>query len=125
MILFESDFAPKVLLKFIKRFDTRFFGINYDTGNSASLGYKFENEIIYFKFVKNIHLKDRLYNGETKRLGEGDFNFKKFISFIIRNKYKGNFIFQTARSKYNKHLEEIIINKKYVIRLISNKMDCS
>ena len=125
MILFESDFAPKVLLKFIKRFDTRFFGINYDTGNSASLGYKFENEIIYFKFVKNIHLKDRLYNGETKRLGEGDFNFKKFISFIIRNKYKGNFIFQTARSKYNKHLEEIIINKNYIIRLISNKMDCS
>ncbi|MBO06569.1 MAG: xylulose 5-phosphate 3-epimerase [Parcubacteria group bacterium] len=125
MILFESDFAPKVLLKFIKRFDTRFFGINYDTGNSASLGYKFENEIIYFKFVKNIHLKDRLYNGETKRLGEGDFNFKKFISFIIRNKYKGNFIFQTARSKYNKHLEEIIINKNYIIRLISNKMECS
>ena len=125
MVLFESDFAPKVLLKFIKRFDTRFFGINYDTGNSASLGYKFENEIIYFKFVKNIHLKDRLYNGETKRLGEGDFNFKKFISFIIRNKYKGNFIFQTARSKYNKHLEEIIINKNYIIRLISNKMDCS
>ena len=120
MILFESDFDPRTLLKFIKRFDARFFGINYDTGNSASLGYKIKDEIVYFKFVKNIHLKDRLYNGQTKRLGEGDFNFKEFINYIFKKKYKGNFIFQTARSKCNKHLEEIIINKNYIVKLINN-----
>ena len=33
-------------------------GINYDTGNSAGLGYDFNNEIKYFKYVKNIHIKD-------------------------------------------------------------------
>ena len=33
-IIFESDFKPKKLANFIKKFDTRYFGINYDTGNS-------------------------------------------------------------------------------------------
>ena len=92
MILFESDFGPKNLSKFLKRFDSKFFGINYDTGNSASLGYKFKDEIPYFKFVKNIHLKDRSYKSATKRLGRGDFNFTKFFNFILKSKYKGNFI---------------------------------
>ena len=36
--------------EFIKRFDSKYFGINYDTGNSASLGYKLKDEISYFKF---------------------------------------------------------------------------
>ena len=72
--------------------------------------------------MKNIHLKDRLYNGQTKRLGEGDFNFKEFINYIFKKKYKGNFIFQTARSKRNKHSEEVIINKNYIVELINNTM---
>ena len=120
MILFESDFGPKNLSKFLKRFDSKFFGINYDTGNSASLGYKLKDEIPYFKFVKNIHLKDRSYKSTTKRLGRGDFNFTKFFNFILKSKYKGNFIFQAARSKYNRHIEEILINKNYIVKLISN-----
>ena len=77
-------------------------------------------EISYFKFVKNIHLKDRSYKSTTKRLGRGDFNFTKFLNFILKSKYKGNFIFQTARSKYNRHIEEILINKNYIVKLISN-----
>lgn len=122
MILFESDFKPEKLIKFIKRFDNKFFGINYDTGNSASLGFKFKNEISYFEFVRNVHLKDRSYKGQTKRLGAGDFNFNEFISLIYKKKYKGNFIFQTARSKSNKHLEEILINKNFMVKLINNKL---
>ncbi len=118
MILFESDFDPKNLLKFLKKFDSRFFGINYDTGNSASLGYMLNEEIPYFKYVKNVHLKDRSYNASTIRLGKGDFNFKRFFNYILKSKYKGNFIFQTARSKSNKHLEEILINKSFIINLI-------
>ena len=66
--------------KFIENFDKRLFGINYDSGNSASLGYNIDDEFkIYGKYIKNIHIKDRLYKGKTIRLGEGNVNFKKII----------------------------------------------
>ena len=46
-ILFEIDYSPKKILKFINKFDDC-YGINYDTGNSASLGFKIADEKIYF-----------------------------------------------------------------------------
>ena len=114
MILFESDFNPKKLLKFIKKFNDKYFGINYDTGNSACLGNKLEEEKAFFKYVKNIHIKDRFYKGKTTRLGKGNYNFMLFSRYIKKFNYKGNFIFQTARKK-NKDISEIIINKKFFL----------
>ena len=110
--LFESDFKPKKLLLFIKRFKNKNFGINYDTGNSASLNYNFDDEKIYFKYVKNIHIKDRLKNSTTVRLGNGNWKYKNFFNYI-KKKYKGNFILQTARSSKKNHIEEILLNKKF------------
>ena len=43
-ILFESDLNPKDLKKFIDQFNPEVFGINYDIGNSASLGYNHQEE---------------------------------------------------------------------------------
>lgn len=111
-ILFEIDYKPKKIIRFIKKFNTKKVGINYDTGNSAALNYDFSDEIKYFRHVKNIHIKDRVFKGKTIRLGKGNWDFKKFFK-LIKNKYKGNFILQTARSNNNKHLKEIIINKNF------------
>tara|TARA_A100001234_G_scaffold211456_1_gene212040 strand:+ start:2006 stop:2827 length:822 start_codon:yes stop_codon:yes gene_type:complete len=111
-ILFESDYRPQKITQFIKKFKTKKVGINYDTGNSAGLDYNFDEEIKYFKYVKNIHIKDRILNGNTTRLGKGNWNYKKFFK-LIKGKYEGNFILQTARSQKKRHVEEIIINKKF------------
>ena len=111
--LFESDFQPKKLLKFIQKFKNKKFGINYDTGNSAGLNYDFEKEKIYFKYVHNIHIKDRKKKSTTIRLGNGNWNYKKFFIYIKKIKYSGNFILQTARSLKKKHVEEILLNKKF------------
>ena len=111
-ILFETDYKPENIIRFIKKFKTKKIGINYDTGNSAGLGYNFEDEIKYFRYVKNIHIKDRVLNGKTIRLGKGSWDYKKFFK-LIKNNYKGNFILQTARSLNNKHVEEIMLNKKF------------
>ena len=43
-ILFELDCSYLKVINFIKKFKSQKFGINYDTGNSASLGYTFINE---------------------------------------------------------------------------------
>ena len=75
-LLFETDFKPKKYLKFIKNFNRKFFGINYDTGNSASYGFNPNEEIsLYGKYIDNVHIKDRIYNGNTVPLGEGNTDF--------------------------------------------------
>ena len=117
-ILFEIDYPPKKIFKFIKNFNIKKFGINYDTGNSASLGFDIEDEIKYFKFVKNIHIKDRHYKGESVRLGCGDFQFNKFFKLLRKTQYKGNFILQTARSKKNWHLAEMKKNLSFLNKFI-------
>ena len=113
-IIFETDYPPEEVLRFIKYFNLEKFGINYDTGNSASLGYDFEEEKKYFKYVKNIHIKDRKFKGVSVRLGMGNYNFKKFFNFLKKINYKGNLILQTARSKNNSDIYEICINKNYI-----------
>ena len=117
-ILFETDYPPNKIIKFIKKFNLKKFGINYDTGNSACLNYDINKERVYFKYVKNIHIKDRLKNGPSVRLGQGNWNFLSFFSILKKIKYNNNLILQTARAKNANHVEEIIYSKKFILKLI-------
>lgn len=114
--LIESDYNPKKLLNLIKKMDTSKVKINYDTGNSAHLGYHFNKEKIYFKYVKNIHLKDKTQKGLSVPLGSGKVNFKKFFLMLKKLKYKGHFSLQTARSKTGDHMNEILKNYNFIKR---------
>ena len=119
IICFESDFKVKKLKKFILKFPKKNFGINNDTGNSASLGYNCKNELQNLKDrIYNVHIKDRKYGGNTIKLGYGDFNFKLFFKNIKNINYKGNFILQTARSKNGKHMSELESNLKFLKNVI-------
>ena len=119
MILFESDYYPKKLKKFILKFNPNKFGINYDTGNSASLGFDVKQEIDqYYEFIKNIHIKDRLLNSKTVKLGNGSFLFEQFFKLIKERFYKGNLILQTARGKNNREMETLDYNLKFLRKLI-------
>ena len=42
------------------------------------LGYKFNQEKKYFKYVHNIHIKDKIYRDKSVRLGEGNWDYKYF-----------------------------------------------
>ena len=114
-MIFESDFNPVKLKKFINKFDKRYFGINYDAGNSASLNYNIDNDFkLYGNRINNIHIKDRIKFGKTVRLGKGNVDFLKLFKNIKKIKYKKNLILQTARSEKNEHIKEISINLKYL-----------
>ena len=114
-ILFETDFNPTKNLEFIKNFDLNKFGINYDTGNSANLGYNVKSEMkTFYKYIDNIHIKDRKKNRTTVNLGKGDFDFKFFFKFIKSKKYSKNLILQTARSSNNKHLYLLKKNRSFI-----------
>ncbi len=115
-IAFESDYNPKKLKKFIENFPSQQFGINYDLGNSSALNFNLNEEFKYYhNRIINIHIKDRIINGNTTRLGAGNANFKKFIKNYIKYKLNTNLILQTARSSNQNHILEIIKNRIFLI----------
>ena len=117
-ILFESDFKPKRLLKFIKYFNKDYFGINYDSGNSANLNFHFDEEMIYYNFIKNIHLKDRKINGSSKSFGSGDTDFFKLFSYLKAKNYNGNLILQSYLPKYKDPKKEFKHNLNFIKKII-------
>ena len=115
-ILFESDYNPKLLSKFINKLDKSIYGINYDVGNSAGLDYDIDKEFEYYgERIKNIHIKDRQIKGSTVRLGMGNANFKKLFTNIKKFNYKGSLILQTARAvNKNNDVKEIQTNLRFI-----------
>ncbi len=116
-ICLETDLPPNKIIKIVNKINSKFFGINYDTGNSASLGYNIKNEFkVYGSYIKEIHIKDRLLNGKSVRLGKGNTDFKAFFKELQRINYKGVFIFQPYRDYLGKN---IFINQ---FKWFKNKM---
>ena len=114
-IAFESDYSPLELKTFISRFPKDCFGINYDTGNSASLGYDPVEELsAYGDRIINVHIKDRVLGGGTVPLGEGNVDFICLFKELKKINYSKNYILQTARSNDNNH-SSLIKNYHYLI----------
>jgi hexulose-6-phosphate isomerase len=104
-IAFESDFPPRELAAFIAGFPARSFGINYDIGNSASLGWDAAEEIPFLApRILNVHVKDRPNGGTTVPLGEGAADLPKVFALLRAAGYGGNFILQTARAAEGAHV---------------------
>ena len=103
-IVFESDLPPAELAQFIAKFPPEIFGINYDIGNSAALGFDCGEEIAtYAPRILNVHVKDRLRGGTTVPLGTGAAELAKAIRLIQQSGYSGQYILQTARAADGDH----------------------
>jgi hexulose-6-phosphate isomerase len=95
----ETDLPPIEFKKLLENFKDFHVYANYDTGNSASLGYFVDDELSLLNpWLKNIHIKDRLYQGQTVPLGTGDTNFKSFFLQLSKIHYRGDLIIQGARN---------------------------
>jgi L-ribulose-5-phosphate 3-epimerase len=103
-VVFESDLGPDELKLFIGQFNPKSFGINYDIGNSAALGFNVEKELdAYGDRILNVHIKDRILGGTTVPLGTGSADFEAVFSALGRAGYQGNYILQTARAQDGDH----------------------
>jgi L-ribulose-5-phosphate 3-epimerase len=103
-VIFESDYKPSELARFIDRLPAESFGINYDIGNSAALGFNpVEEFAAYGARVFNVHVKDREFGGTTVPLNTGSADFGRVFDALSHQGYKGNFILQTARANDNNH----------------------
>ena len=119
-ICFESDFSPQDLADFINKFPKYNYGINYDMGNSASLGYlPYEEFELYGDRIINVHIKDRLLHGKSVPLGEGSVDFKSVFKCLKSTNYDGNYILQTARDAQGNHLSALLKYRSMVINWIT------
>lgn len=97
-IVFETSLPPEEFRDLLVQFRHPLVKANYDTGNSASLGYDPVRELtVLGELVANIHIKDRVLHGSTVPLGSGHADFPTIFSTLAKIGYKGPFILQTAR----------------------------
>src|SRR5207244_2407904 len=103
-VVFESDYPPPALGRFIDGFDAAAFGVNYDIGNSASLGFDPREEVAtYGHRITNAHGKDRALGGSPVPWGTGAANFDAVFGALANVPYTGNYVLQTARASDGDH----------------------
>jgi L-ribulose-5-phosphate 3-epimerase len=94
----ETSLPPERFARLLERCGHPAIRANYDTGNSASLGYNGPEEIqAYGRWINNVHIKDRKHHGSTVPLGTGDADIPAVLSALRRSAYAGGFILQAAR----------------------------
>ncbi len=94
----EIDYPPDRFKALLKKFDHPAIRANYDSGNSAGLGYEPYEEIMAIKeFLSNVHIKDRLVGGKTVPLGTGSTQFRQLFAGLCDSGYTGSFILQACR----------------------------
>jgi L-ribulose-5-phosphate 3-epimerase len=118
-IVFESDLPPRELAQFIEKFPRETFGINYDIGNSAALGYDCGEEVsAYAPRILNVHVKDRVRGGTTVPLGTGAAELSKAIRLIEQAGYSGQYVLQTARAADGDHSGALTRYRDMTVRWI-------
>ncbi len=120
----ETDLPPQDFKELILKFNHPNLMINYDIGNSTSNGFdtKLELEILH-EWIINIHIKDRIKNGETIPLGKGNTNFDSFFSLLKKFDYSNDFIIQGAREDlFELEIKPEITCKKY-FKFVKNYLD--
>jgi hexulose-6-phosphate isomerase len=94
----ETDLGPEAFAGFLAELDHPFIRVNYDSGNSASLGYPPLDEFrAYGTRVGSVHIKDRVLGGKTVPLGTGSTDFAGLIQGLRDVRYGGDFVLQAAR----------------------------
>jgi len=95
----ETSLGPAEFAKLLDRIPNPKLKVNYDSGNSSSLGYSPADEFAaYGDRIGSVHIKDRVLNGGTVPLGTGNADFKSLFSCLEKISYAGDFTLQVARS---------------------------
>jgi len=94
----ETDLAPEPFAELLERFPPAVVTVNYDTGNSASLGFDPTREFAaYGRRISDVHIKDRTLGGGSVILGTGVVDFKRVFALLAEVSYGGPLIMQAFR----------------------------
>jgi len=94
----ETDLSPELFSQLLNFLPYKCITVNYDTGNSASLGFDpIEEFKCYGHRISDIHIKDRKLNTGSVILGTGDVDFSRFFKALATVSYTSPFIMQVYR----------------------------
>lgn len=94
----ETSLAPARFASLLEKTGEPSVKVNYDSGNSASLGFRIEEEFAaYGDAIRSVHIKDRLRDGGTVPLGKGNADFAALRRCLGKVNYHGDIILQVAR----------------------------
>lgn len=116
----ETDLPPDDFARLLAAVAHNNVRVNYDSGNSASLGYDPRAEFAaYGAAVGSIHIKDRVRGGGTVPLGQGNADFRSLFGELRRTGYTGDFVLQVARGVSGEEVEWARQNLNFLQRCLS------
>jgi hexulose-6-phosphate isomerase len=111
----ETSLDPERFGSLLAKLAHPLLKVNYDSGNSASLGFNSLEEVAtYGERIGSVHIKDRIRAGGTVPLGSGNANIPVLLSRLFRIGYKGDFVMQIARAEPGAELDWIRKNREWV-----------
>lgn len=111
----ETDLPPLDFVFLLNSINKKRIGANYDSGNSSGLGYDLYEEVATLSDkIFNIHIKDRIFQGTTVKLGTGSADFERLFQGLKEINYQGAFILQAARGEEGFEKENIISQLEFV-----------
>lgn len=112
----ETDMSPGDFKSFLTEIEDPLVKVNYDSGNSGSLGYTPSEEFAaYGERIGSFHVKDRVLGGGTVPLGQGNVDFHSLRRALIDIDYQGDFVLQIARGTLGEELQWLRNNTRLVV----------
>ncbi len=94
----ETDWAPATIKDFLLNAPSPCLKMNYDIGNSASLGFCPNEEFEAFSGrLGSLHVKDRRLGGASVRLGDGAADLALCVDLLEREGFDRWLVLQAAR----------------------------
>jgi hexulose-6-phosphate isomerase len=115
----ETDLAPKDFLKIFREVNHPLLKLNYDIGNSASLGYDPDEEFeLLGCYLGSVHIKDRALKGKTVPLGTGNANFQKCFYWFKKLNFNRWYVLQAARGEIGQEFQNILSQINFTLNCI-------
>lgn len=112
----ETALGPDRFADLLARVPHSMVKVNYDSGNSSSLGYRPADEFAaYGSRIGSVHIKDRVRGGGTVPLGSGDTDFAALFRCLEDVGYAGDFVLQVARGTDGDEVAWARNNREFVL----------
>jgi L-ribulose-5-phosphate 3-epimerase len=112
----ETSLAPHAFSSLLGHVPNPLLRVNYDSGNSASLGYDVASELAaYGTRIGSVHVKDRIHGGGTVPLGAGDADLSALFSGLAGLRYQGDYVLQAARGAAGGEVEWARHNRTFLV----------
>jgi hexulose-6-phosphate isomerase len=113
----ETSLAPDAFASLLAQAAHPLVRANYDSGNSASLGYDVARELAaYGSRIGSVHVKDRVRGGSTVPLGTGHADLPTLFAGLDALGYAGDYVLQVARGVPGDELQWARQNRAVVVR---------